>query len=95
MNRDPGAFAALAGLVRGGGHATSAVGGAGESSEIDGVKVSNVGGDASRLEALGELVAAGTLRVPITRTYALADAADAMRDLTNEHTLGKLVILVA
>jgi len=36
----------------------------------------------------------GKLRVAIRRTYALADAAQALRDFANEHTLGKLVITV-
>ena len=44
VNRDAGAFTSLVGLVRSGGRATSVVGGAGESTAIDGVSVSNTGG---------------------------------------------------
>jgi NADPH:quinone reductase-like Zn-dependent oxidoreductase len=91
-NRDQEAFAALAGLVREGGRATSVVGGAGESSQIGGVPVSNAGADPAHLSALADLVVQGKLRVAIRRTYALVDAAQALRDFANEHTLGKLVI---
>jgi NADPH:quinone reductase-like Zn-dependent oxidoreductase len=91
-NRDQEAFAALAGLVREGGRATSVVGGAGESSQIGGVPVSNAGADPANLSALADLVVQGKLRVAIRRTYALVDAAQALRDFANEHTLGKLVI---
>jgi NADPH:quinone reductase-like Zn-dependent oxidoreductase len=92
VNRDPDAFAALARVVRGGGRAASVVGGAGESSNIDGVSVSNVGGDAVHLPSLASLAAEGKLRVAIRRTYVLADAAQALQDFANEHTLGKLVV---
>jgi NADPH:quinone reductase-like Zn-dependent oxidoreductase len=94
VNREPRAFAGLAGVVRQGGSATSLVGGAGESSELNGVSVSNVGGDPAHLLGLADLVVNGKLRVAIRRTYALADAADALRDFASEHTLGKLVITV-
>jgi NADPH:quinone reductase-like Zn-dependent oxidoreductase len=92
VNRDPAGFASMVGLVRAGGHATSAVGGAGESTEIGGVAVSNVGGNPALLPALGELVKEGRLRAPIQRTYPLDEAATALQDLTNQHTLGKLLI---
>jgi len=94
VNREPGPFASLAGVVRQGGSATSVVGGAGDPSEIDGVSVSNVGGNPAHLRGLADLVVNGKLRVAIRRTYALADAAQALRDFANEHTLGKLVITV-
>lgn len=38
-------------------------------------------------------VAAGTLTIPVERTYPLADAAQAHRDSRSGHTRGKLVIL--
>jgi NADPH:quinone reductase len=92
VNRDHDAFAALTGIVREGGHATSVVGGAGESSKIGGVSVSNAGGNPAHLTALADLVVQGKLRVAIRRAYALANAAQALMDFANEHTLGKLVI---
>ena len=95
VNRDTTAFAALAALVRSGGRATSVVGGAGESTEIGAVSVSNTGGNPPLLPALADLVVQGQLRVAIRRTYALADAAQALQDFATGHTRGKLVISVA
>jgi len=92
VNRDQDDFAALAGVVRDGGRATSVVGAAGDSSEIEAVSVSNVGGNPAHLTSLADLVVQGKLRVAIRRTYPLADADRALRDFVNEHTLGKLVI---
>lgn len=92
VNRDPDGFAVFAGLVHEGGRATSVVGGAGESSEIGGVSVSNVGGNPAHLPALADLVVQGKLRPAIRRRYALTDAARALQDFTSEHTQGKLVI---
>lgn len=94
VNRDHDAFAALTGVVREGGRAASVVGGAGESSQIGEVTVSNAGGNPAYLPAVAELVVQGKLRVAIRRTYALADAAKALQDFANEHTLGKLVITI-
>jgi NADPH2:quinone reductase len=95
VNRDHDAFAALAHLVRQGGHAASVVGGAGDASTIDGVSVSNAGAGAAHLSPLAELVVQGKLRVATRRTYALPDAAQALLDFANEHTLGKLVITMS
>jgi NADPH2:quinone reductase len=41
-----------------------------------------------------ELAASGALKVRISATYALADAAQAHRDLESRKTTGKLVLLV-
>jgi NADPH:quinone reductase-like Zn-dependent oxidoreductase len=92
VNRDHDAFAALTAVVREGGRATSVVGGAGESSQIGGVSVSNAGGNPAHLTALADLVVQGKLRVAIRQTYGLTDTAKALQDFANEHTLGKLVI---
>jgi NADPH:quinone reductase len=86
VNRDHDAFAALVGIVREGGHATSVVGGAGESSQIGGVSVSNTGGDPAYLTALADLVVQGKVRVAIRRTYTLADAAQAQGFRERTHT---------
>ena len=61
VNRDHGAFAEMAGLVRDGGTASSAVGGAGEEHTIGGVSVVNVSGEAARLGSVADLVAEGAL----------------------------------
>jgi NADPH:quinone reductase-like Zn-dependent oxidoreductase len=92
VDRDPAAFSAVAGLARAGGHAVSAVGGAGESTQIGEVAVANIGGNPQLLLQLAEMVRDGKLRVPIRKTYPLEKAAQALQDFTNEHTVGKLVI---
>jgi NADPH:quinone reductase-like Zn-dependent oxidoreductase len=92
VNFDPATFATLVSLVREGGRATSSVGGAGESSEIGSVSVSNSNSKSSHLEPLAELVVQGKLRAAISRTYPLDESAQAIADFTNQHTLGKLVI---
>jgi NADPH:quinone reductase-like Zn-dependent oxidoreductase len=92
VNRDPRAFGALAGLVRDGGRAVSALGGAGDATDMGGVELRNIGGDASHLGVLASLIEEGKLRAAIQRTYPLADAAQALSDFMNQHTVGKLVI---
>jgi NADPH:quinone reductase-like Zn-dependent oxidoreductase len=92
VNRDRAAFAGLVALVHGGGHATSVVGGAGDSTEIGGVAVSNSGGNPAHLPGLADLVVRGKLQVAIRRTYPLDDAAQALQDFAEHHTVGKLVI---
>ncbi len=95
VNRDTAEFAALTALVRSGGRATSVVGGAGQSTEMGAVSVSNTGGNPRFLPALADLVVRGDLRVAVRRTYAHADAAQALLDFATDHTLGKLVISVS
>jgi NADPH:quinone reductase-like Zn-dependent oxidoreductase len=95
VNRDQTAFAGLVALVHDGGWAASVVGGAGEATEIGGVAVSNVGGNPEHLSDMADLVVKGELRVAIRRTYPLPDAAQALHDFANEHTLGKLVITMS
>jgi len=88
-----GEFQRIVGLVRKGGRAASTRGAA-EGDEIDGVAIANANGNPGHLDALAELVAGGNVRVAVTRTYRLDDAAQALRDLTEQHTLGKLIITV-
>ena len=92
VNRDPGAFGALTGLVREGGRAVSAVGGAGESTSIANVTVANVGSNPAYLTPLAEMVADGRLQAAVQRSYPLEDAAQGLREFTEQHTLGKVVI---
>ena len=92
VNRDPGEFGALAGLVRAGGRAVSALGGAGEGSQVDGISVQNIGSDPSHLGVLASMIEEGKLTTAIKRTYALSDAAQALTDFADLHTVGKLVI---
>jgi NADPH2:quinone reductase len=92
VSPDPDVFARVAGLVRGGGRGVSTRGAAGESTEIEGVKVTNANGNPAHLGPLAEMVGKGDVRAPIRRTYPLADAAQALEDFSTEHTVGKLVI---
>lgn len=95
VNRDGEAFAALAGLVRRGGRAASVVGAADvEKLATDEVTAVNVMGSADPGDAarVAELAEAGTIRVPIQRTYPAERVAEALADFTNEHTLGKIAI---
>lgn len=63
----------------------------------DGPGRHNVGGSAENgaLKRLAQLLADGSLRVPIQRTYDLDEAGKALSDLPGEHTQGKLSISVA
>ena len=86
------AFAMSAGLVRSGGIVVSTRGAAGEETAIGDVRVANGNANPSHLPALADLVVAGKLTVPVRKTYPLADAAQAISDFAEQHTLGKLVI---
>ena len=49
---------------------------------------------AENLQRLGQLLADGTLRVPVQATYPLEHAPEALTALTGEHTQGKIAIEV-
>ena len=86
------AFAMVAGLVREGGILVSTRGAAGEATEIGSVRVANGNANPGRLVQLADLVVTEKLTVPVRRTYPLADAAQAIADFAEQHTVGKLVI---
>ena len=94
VNRDPAAFAAVTELVKPGGIAVSAVGGAGEQTSIGEVRVGAVNGDEAHLGELAGLVLDGKIRVAITREFPLERAAEALAEFVDEHTLGKFLITV-
>lgn len=50
--------------------------------------------DAADLTALGDLVEAGRLRVPVARTFALEETAAAQKASAEGHTRGKIAVLV-
>ena len=52
-----------------------------------------VGGNAAVLGHLAQLVADGTLEVPIFRTYPLGQVREAYRELAKGHLLGKIVLI--
>jgi NADPH:quinone reductase-like Zn-dependent oxidoreductase len=86
------AFAAVTGNVRSGGIVVSTRGAAGEETQIGNVRVANGNANPAHLLPLADLVVTEKLSVPVRRTYPLADAAQAIRDFAEEHTVGKLVI---
>ena len=92
VSPDPGVFGGVAGLVRAGGWAVSTRGGAGENTRIGEVQTFNANGNPGHLAALGDLVVKGDVRVPVRKTYPLADAVQALDDFRTQHTVGKLVI---
>jgi NADPH:quinone reductase-like Zn-dependent oxidoreductase len=95
VNRDAAVFATLAGLVLPGGRAASVVGAADvEKLAADDVTASNVMGSADPADAarVAVLADAGTIRVPVQRTYPAARVADALADFADEHTVGKIAI---
>jgi NADPH:quinone reductase-like Zn-dependent oxidoreductase len=87
-------FATVADLARDGGTLVSTRGAAGEATEIGSVRVANANADPAHLGTLADLVVSGRLSVPVRRTYPLADAAQAIADFAEQHTVGKLVITV-
>jgi len=93
VSPDGSAFRQVVAAVRTGGRAVSTRGAA-EGEETDGVSVANANGNPAHLTALADLVVAGKVRVAVTHTYGLDDAAQALSDLHEHHTLGKLVITV-
>ena len=92
VSSDPEALNAHAAVVRDGGRIASSVGAAGQ-----GPGRTNVSALPGRenLERLAGLLADGTLTVPIQASYPLAQADQALKDLTGQHTQGKLAITLA
>jgi NADPH2:quinone reductase len=89
VSSSPEALDAYATVVRDGGRIASSVGAAGQ-----GPGRANVGALPGRenLERLAGLLAAGTLSVPIQASYPVAQADQALKALTGQHTQGKLAI---
>ena len=48
----------------------------------------------ARFEQLAQLIDTGKLRVPIQREYPLEQTGDALNDLQDQHTQGKLAIAI-
>jgi NADPH2:quinone reductase len=92
VSSDPEALNTYAAVVRDGGRIASSVGAAGQ-----GPGRTNVSALPGRenLERLARLLADGTLTVPIQASYPLAQADQALKDLTGQHTQGKLAITLA
>jgi NADPH:quinone reductase-like Zn-dependent oxidoreductase len=81
-----------ASVLKPGGRLASPLGAAGEGPGRTNVMASPT---TSNLERLGQLLAAGSLRIPIQRTYPLEQANAALESLASAHTQGKLAIKIA
>jgi NADPH2:quinone reductase len=91
------AFMALAALLPDGGRASTTLGAADvEALAARGVRATNIMGTPTpdKLAALADQAAAGTLQVPIQRTFALAEAPSALEAFA-AGTRGKLVLTIA
>lgn len=80
------------GALADGGRVASATNAAGEGPGRSNVMAEPTG---ANLERVAQLLADGTIRVPISRTYALADVPEALQTLHTGHTQGKLAVRVA
>ena len=81
-----------ASLLKGGGRLASPLGAAGEGPGRFNVMSEPTPGNLQRLAGLLE---AGTLRVPVQRTYSLEQAVEALQALPTAHTQGKLGVTIA
>ena len=90
-----GDVTALAALLSPDGHLVSALGATAEQADREDITVTGVMpvAEPEKFAALLASVAAGTLRVPVARTYPLDQATRAPADFSR-HKLGKLVITV-
>ncbi len=78
-------------LIKEGGRLASPLGAAGEGEgRFNVMAVSSP----ANLQRLGELLAAGTLRVPIQRSYLLEQVGEALQALPTSHTQGKRAITI-
>lgn len=48
--------------------------------------------NAAQLEKLSELANEGKIKVPVSKTYSLEEAAEALREIESLHTRGKLIV---
>jgi NADPH2:quinone reductase len=88
----PDGFDTHAEVLKDDGRGASTLSAAGEGSERHNVMAVPT---PENLQRLARLLEAGTLRVPIQRTYELDQAADALQALAADHIQGKLAIRVA
>jgi NADPH2:quinone reductase len=96
MHGDREGLARLAEQVRPGGRVASAVGAAdAEALASRGIEATNVFGRVTTesLEALSNMLESGEIVAPEIRSFALADAADALAALATGHVRGKIVVI--
>jgi NADPH2:quinone reductase len=89
VNYEPGSYDAA---LKDGGRVSSSTGAAGEG---DGRANVMAEPNPENLERLGGLLADGTIRVPVQKSYELSEAPNALSALPQKHTQGKLAIRVS
>src|SRR5206468_164917 len=91
---DEATLTGLASVVRPGGTVVSPLRAANDEILVEqGIRAVNIAAaPIPRQRELAELISAGQLRPPATRTFALDDAGDAFAELAGRHVRGKLVI---
>jgi len=95
LHSDRDSLMVLASTVKRGGHVVSPVNAVDQGALAEhGLTGANVRAATDRVGELGDLVARGELRVPISRTFALAEANDALTEQGTHRSRGKLVILI-
>ena len=82
-------FAPQNALLRDGGRLASPLGAAGQGAQRFNLMAQPT---PDNLRRLADRLDSGNLRVEIQKTYDLADAADALNELANEHTQGKVAL---
>jgi NADPH2:quinone reductase len=92
VSRSPDQLEVYGAVVRDGGRVASSVGAAGEGpGRVNARAIPTP----ETLDRLAGLLADGTLRIPIQTSYPLAQADQALKTLTGQHTQGKLAITLA
>jgi NADPH:quinone reductase len=97
MHGDADQLAGLTQHVRSGGHVASVVGAADiEALRARGIEATNVQGrvQTASLDVLSGMLEGGDLVAPEIRTYALADAGDALAAVGTGHVRGKIVVVL-
>ena len=95
LHSDHDTLLTLAATVKPGGRVVSPVGAAdADALEARGLHGGNVRAATDRVGELGEMAARGELRVPVSRTFTLDQAAEALAEQATHQAPGKLVILV-
>jgi NADPH:quinone reductase-like Zn-dependent oxidoreductase len=88
----PDGFDAYAAALKSGGRGASPLGAAGDGEGRSAVMAQPT---PENLKRVGELLEAGTMRVPIQGRYSLDQAGEALQALATTHTQGKLIIEIA
>ena len=95
LHSDRDTLLALAATVKPGGRVLSPVGAVdADALQARGIHGANVRAATDRVGELGEMVARGQLRVPVSRTFTLDQAGEALAEQATHKAPGKLVIIL-